>query len=627
MTTRANGVSSIVCCWGATADIAALSPALGQGELAILSDTISGSTIQLQTNYLGTLYTIGGGFSNPMTTAGDIIIENATPAPARLGIGSTGQVLTVVSGLPAWAATATVSPLTTKGDVYGFSSANARIPVGSNGQVLMGDSTQTLGVGYSTQPLDCNTQQIINVVDPTTAQMAATKNYVDTAVQALAPKNDCVYSTSAALAAYTYNNVATPPSGVGATITLTTAAVLVIGGGTPTVGQRVLINKETGANAPYNGPYTLTTPGVLGVTQAVLTRTTDFDQPGDGINGALIAIIAGTNAGTLWYCTAAGSITFGTTNLTFSPFTGTTYSADGTTLALTGTTFSIYSGYVGQSSIVTVGTLTGGATGAGFTIALSTSTVTGTLALARLPAIYGGYLNGIGLNYVSTSVLGIAAGGCIDSTNAVLLTATTFTKSTAGSWTAGSGNDGMGTGLTIATSTMYYVYAILKSGSYDVYFDTSASAANAPAGITAYRLIGTFQTDSSANILPFVQWGRGNDRWYQFGEVLILSAGTATGWTQVNCSSVVPSTAVAIFATLLASSSASDLLAFFGPYISSVIGGTSGVYAVTSLYGIAGAQIGNQCIWMCCISQSLMYFCQTANLSAYVYVGGYQESL
>ena len=39
---------------------------------------------------------------SPMTTAGDIIYENATPIAARLGIGSTGQVLTVIAGLPAW---------------------------------------------------------------------------------------------------------------------------------------------------------------------------------------------------------------------------------------------------------------------------------------------------------------------------------------------------------------------------------------------------------------------------------------------------------------------------------------------------------------------------------------------
>src|ERR1039458_4784388 len=41
-----------------------------------------------------------------MTTKGDIIIESATPTPVRLAIGTTGQVLTVVSGLPAWVAPA-----------------------------------------------------------------------------------------------------------------------------------------------------------------------------------------------------------------------------------------------------------------------------------------------------------------------------------------------------------------------------------------------------------------------------------------------------------------------------------------------------------------------------------------
>jgi hypothetical protein len=44
---------------------------------------------------------------SPLTTAGDIIYENATPAPARLPIGTTGQVLTVSGGLPAWATPAT----------------------------------------------------------------------------------------------------------------------------------------------------------------------------------------------------------------------------------------------------------------------------------------------------------------------------------------------------------------------------------------------------------------------------------------------------------------------------------------------------------------------------------------
>lgn len=44
----------------------------------------------------------------------------------------------------------TTSPLTTKGDVWGYSTVDDRIPIGSNGQVLTADSTQTLGLKWAT---------------------------------------------------------------------------------------------------------------------------------------------------------------------------------------------------------------------------------------------------------------------------------------------------------------------------------------------------------------------------------------------------------------------------------------------------------------------------------------------
>ena len=43
------------------------------------------------------------GMTNPMTTTGDTIYSSSGSTPARLGIGTTGQVLTVAAGLPAWA--------------------------------------------------------------------------------------------------------------------------------------------------------------------------------------------------------------------------------------------------------------------------------------------------------------------------------------------------------------------------------------------------------------------------------------------------------------------------------------------------------------------------------------------
>jgi hypothetical protein len=46
------------------------------------------------------------GLTNPMTTTGDIIYASSGSTPARLGIGSTGNVLTVAGGVPTWAAPA-----------------------------------------------------------------------------------------------------------------------------------------------------------------------------------------------------------------------------------------------------------------------------------------------------------------------------------------------------------------------------------------------------------------------------------------------------------------------------------------------------------------------------------------
>ncbi len=43
-----------------------------------------------------------------------------------------------------------VSPLTTKGDLWGYSTTDARVAVGSNGQVLTADSSQSRGVSWQT---------------------------------------------------------------------------------------------------------------------------------------------------------------------------------------------------------------------------------------------------------------------------------------------------------------------------------------------------------------------------------------------------------------------------------------------------------------------------------------------
>lgn len=85
---------------------------------------------------------------SPLTTTGDMLTYRGGNN-IRLPIGSTGQILAVVSGMPAWVnPSAGSTPLTTKGDIYGYNTAPARIPVGADTYVLTADSTNSLGVSW-----------------------------------------------------------------------------------------------------------------------------------------------------------------------------------------------------------------------------------------------------------------------------------------------------------------------------------------------------------------------------------------------------------------------------------------------------------------------------------------------
>jgi hypothetical protein len=92
------------------------------------------------------------GFTSPMTTAGDMIYENSTPAAARLPIGINGQVLTVSGGFPAWTTLSTsyanqsLSNLTT-------TSINQNLLPASNNSISIGNSSLTYN-GVFTQSMN-----------------------------------------------------------------------------------------------------------------------------------------------------------------------------------------------------------------------------------------------------------------------------------------------------------------------------------------------------------------------------------------------------------------------------------------------------------------------------------------
>jgi len=79
-----------------------------EGNFAYLKDT------NVTTYYTGSAWANldTTGMTNPMTTTGDTIYSSSGSTPARLGIGSTGNVLTVSGGVPVWSAPASGGGMT-----------------------------------------------------------------------------------------------------------------------------------------------------------------------------------------------------------------------------------------------------------------------------------------------------------------------------------------------------------------------------------------------------------------------------------------------------------------------------------------------------------------------------------
>ena len=178
--------------------------------------------------------------------------------------------------------------------------------------------------------------------DPTANLEVATKQYVDNSVAAALHYHDPVRVESPTALTVTYNN---GTAGVGATLTnADTQVALAIDGITLNVADRVLI--YTQADATQNGVYTVTDVG-SGSTNWVLTRATDADSynPSDpdalGQGDAFYVQEGNTGAGESYVCTTQGTITFGTTDITFSQFAATPAYTGGTNINVTAQTISI----------------------------------------------------------------------------------------------------------------------------------------------------------------------------------------------------------------------------------------------------------------------------------------------
>lgn len=289
--------------------------------LALLASHVAGegaSLIGLETPSTSTV--------QDFSEAGFILktANNATPNAQAMGALGTGIVRnTTTTGVQSIDAAVTAfSNLSFAADKLPYATgatAFALTDLTSYMRTVLDDTTAAAAaVTLAVLPLLGGTMlgNLTLVGDPSTALMAATKQYVDNIAFNVHPA--CNYGTTANLAGYTYLN---GTLGVGATLTAGGNGAFTTDGASPTLGSRILVPQQS--TTFQNGIYTLTQVGTAG-TPAILTRATDYDQAAEMQAGDRVDVVAGaTLAGTQWMMTQTAAITVGTTAITWLNITNT----------------------------------------------------------------------------------------------------------------------------------------------------------------------------------------------------------------------------------------------------------------------------------------------------------------
>ncbi len=278
----------------------------------ITSGTWNGTTIAIANGGTGQTSASNAFIAlSPLTTAGDIIYENSTPTPARLAIGSSGNVLTVVSGLPSW------QPPATSGTVTSVSVVSAN---GLAGTVATSTSTPAITLSTTITGVLKGNGTAISAATAGTDYVIPSGNITGTAANITATSNSTLTTLSA---------LSLPTTQLSGTISLTSqvSGVLPIANG-----------------GTDNGSLSVTAGGVI------YTDGTKFQNVGAGSSGQILQS-NGTSAPT-WVNNTASSIAYtpvfqsltsgsSTYNLNYNFITSSCNATAGATYTNNGVTFTV----------------------------------------------------------------------------------------------------------------------------------------------------------------------------------------------------------------------------------------------------------------------------------------------
>jgi len=341
---------------------------LSDGAVTIAGDlTISGDDLTMGTNTSGYLLVADGTNYNPVVMSGDIAINSsgattiqATSVDNSMLAGSIANAKLSNSsvsygGISVSLGGTDATPAFNLCDATAYKGDSALVTVGTIASgTWQGTAVATAYVAGTlcdktlASPVLCGTisgNAFLDEDDMSSdsaskaASQQSIKAYVDSVASGLDLKCSSHAATTANLSA-DYNNGS---SGVGATLTNnSTQAALSIDGQTMVADERALIKDQS--SGAQNGIYTVSTVGDAS-TNWVLTRATDFDTSTEITSGAFTFVETGSSyADSGWVMTTDGSVTVGTTSLSWTQFSGAGQITAGTGMTKSGNTLNVGAG-------------------------------------------------------------------------------------------------------------------------------------------------------------------------------------------------------------------------------------------------------------------------------------------